>query len=180
MSNTMLSGRVGSPETPEVFAMWSSPRLWRTSPRYCDRRRKYRRSLPGLPPQSQLSLRIAQSRRRIRLPRRSSARRRIGRGPVARRRPLIGSRGVYGIALLQTEKASSRLNGRIQVCGGEGKAVRLSRAVAVRKTSRLNEFAVFAFCAEIARLPGHWADRLMPENATAQTMPSRSTMVAHI
>ena len=46
--------------------------------------------------------------------------------------------------------------------------------------SRLKAFAVFAFCAEITRLPGHCAPRLTPENATAQTMPSRSTMVAHI
>src|SRR6185369_12656404 len=46
--------------------------------------------------------------------------------------------------------------------------------------SRLNEFAVLAFCAEITRLPGHCAPRFAPENATAQTTPSRSTMVAHI
>src|SRR5438034_4763521 len=32
----------------------------------------------------------------------------------------------------------------------------------------------------MARLPGHWAPRFTPENATAQTTPSRLTMVAHI
>src|ERR1700704_6106777 len=32
----------------------------------------------------------------------------------------------------------------------------------------------------MARLPGHWAPRFTPENATPQTTPSRSTMVAHI
>src|SRR5215469_9024801 len=46
--------------------------------------------------------------------------------------------------------------------------------------SRLNAFAVLAFCAEITLLPGHWAPRFTPENATAHTTPSRSTMVAHI
>src|SRR5436309_3063828 len=45
---------------------------------------------------------------------------------------------------------------------------------------RLNELAVFAFCAEITRLPGHCEPRSAPENATAQTTPSRSTTVAHI
>src|SRR6202040_735574 len=46
--------------------------------------------------------------------------------------------------------------------------------------SRLKEFAVLAFCAEMTRLPGHSAPRFTPENATAQTTPSRFTMVAHI
>src|SRR5277367_506030 len=46
--------------------------------------------------------------------------------------------------------------------------------------SRLNAFAVFAFCAEITRLPGHCAPRFTPLNATAQTIPSRSTIVPHI
>ena len=39
---------------------------------------------------------------------------------------------------------------------------------------------VIDLCAEMTRLPGHCAPRLMPENATAQTTPSRSTMVPHI
>src|SRR5262249_45085738 len=46
--------------------------------------------------------------------------------------------------------------------------------------SRLKAFAEFAFWAEITRLPGHCAPRLAPVNATAQTTPSRSTIVAHI
>src|SRR2546423_1090914 len=46
--------------------------------------------------------------------------------------------------------------------------------------SRLNALAVLAFWAEMTRLPGHCAPRLLPVNATAQTMPSRSTMVPHI
>src|SRR5262249_8511574 len=46
--------------------------------------------------------------------------------------------------------------------------------------SKLNEFPVLAFCAEITRLPGHCAPRSVPEKATAHTIPSRSTMVAHI
>src|SRR5438270_897211 len=33
---------------------------------------------------------------------------------------------------------------------------------------------------ETPRLPGPWAPRVAPENATAHTMPSRSTRVAHI
>src|ERR1022692_1877275 len=32
----------------------------------------------------------------------------------------------------------------------------------------------------MARLAGHWAPRLTPENATAHTTPSRFTMAAHI
>ena len=39
---------------------------------------------------------------------------------------------------------------------------------------------MLAFCAEITRLPGHCAPRSPPENATAQTIPSRSTTVAHM
>ena len=46
--------------------------------------------------------------------------------------------------------------------------------------SRLNALAVLAFCAEITRLPGHWAAAFTPENATAQTTPSRFTRVAHM
>jgi hypothetical protein len=46
--------------------------------------------------------------------------------------------------------------------------------------SRLNAFAVFAFCAAIALLPGHCAPRFTPVNATAHTTPSRSTIVPHI
>jgi hypothetical protein len=46
--------------------------------------------------------------------------------------------------------------------------------------SRLNEFAVLAFCAEITRLPGHCAPRSVPENAIAHTTPSLLTTVAHI
>ena len=46
--------------------------------------------------------------------------------------------------------------------------------------SRPNAFAVLAFWAEITRLPGHWAARSTPENATAHTMPSRFTSVAHM
>src|SRR5580698_239689 len=48
------------------------------------------------------------------------------------------------------------------------------------EASRLNALAVFAFCAEITLLPGHCAPRFTPENATAHTMPSRSTIVPHI
>ncbi len=46
--------------------------------------------------------------------------------------------------------------------------------------SRLNAFAVLAFWAEMTRLPGHCAPRLSPVNTTAQTTPSRSTIVAHM
>ena len=46
--------------------------------------------------------------------------------------------------------------------------------------SRLNEFAVLAFCAEMTRLPGHCGPRFVPVNATAQTIPSRSTMAPHM
>src|SRR5262249_23142828 len=45
---------------------------------------------------------------------------------------------------------------------------------------RLNSFAVFAFCAESTRLPGHCWVRSPPVNATAHTTPSRSTIVAHM
>ncbi len=48
------------------------------------------------------------------------------------------------------------------------------------EASRLKALAVLAFCAEMTRLPGHWAPRLTPEKATAQTTPSRLTRVAHI
>jgi len=48
------------------------------------------------------------------------------------------------------------------------------------EASRLKALAVLAFWAEMARLPGHWAPWFTPENATAQTTPSRLTMVAHI
>ena len=48
------------------------------------------------------------------------------------------------------------------------------------EASRLNAFAVFAFCAEITLLPGHCAPRFTPVNATAHTTPSRSTIVPHI
>src|SRR4029079_3260113 len=46
--------------------------------------------------------------------------------------------------------------------------------------SRLNAFPVLAFWAEMTLLPGHCAPRLTPENATAHTTPSRSTIVPHI
>ena len=46
--------------------------------------------------------------------------------------------------------------------------------------SRLKAFAVFPFCAEMTRLPGHCAPRSTPEKATAHTTPSRFTIVAHI
>ena len=46
--------------------------------------------------------------------------------------------------------------------------------------SRLKALAVLAFWAEITRLPGHWEPALVPLKATAQTTPSRSTMVAHM
>jgi hypothetical protein len=36
------------------------------------------------------------------------------------------------------------------------------------------------FWAEITRLPSHCASMVPPENATAQTVPSRATSVAHI
>jgi len=45
---------------------------------------------------------------------------------------------------------------------------------------RLKPLAVFAFWAEITRLSNHCSLRLAPENATAQTIPSSFTMVAHI
>src|SRR5260370_4812298 len=48
------------------------------------------------------------------------------------------------------------------------------------EASRLKALAGLALCAEMARLPGHWAPRFTPEKATAQTTPSRLTMVAHI
>ncbi len=48
------------------------------------------------------------------------------------------------------------------------------------EASRLKALAVLAFCAEMARLPGHCAPRLTPEKATAHTTPSRFTSVAHI
>ena len=51
---------------------------------------------------------------------------------------------------------------------------------ALEDASRLNEFAVLAFCAEMTRLPGHCAPRSVPLNATAHTTPSRSTIVPHI
>ena len=46
--------------------------------------------------------------------------------------------------------------------------------------SRLKAVAVFAFWAEITRLPGHCEERRVPENATAHTIPSRFTIVAHM
>src|SRR5215470_10736549 len=46
--------------------------------------------------------------------------------------------------------------------------------------SKLRAEAVFAFCAEITRLARHCALRSTPVNATAQTTPSLSTIVAHI
>ena len=39
---------------------------------------------------------------------------------------------------------------------------------------------MFAFCAEMTRLPGHWSPRSLPVNATAHTTPSRLTTVAHM
>src|SRR5262249_55640081 len=45
---------------------------------------------------------------------------------------------------------------------------------------RLNAFAVLAFWAEMTRLPGHWSPRSEPVKATAQTTPSRFTMVPHM
>src|SRR3954469_60098 len=47
------------------------------------------------------------------------------------------------------------------------------------KLSVLNAFAVFAFSAEMIRLPGHSAPRFGPVNTTAQTTPSRFTTVPH-
>lgn len=48
------------------------------------------------------------------------------------------------------------------------------------EVSRLKALAVFAFCAEMTRLPGHRAPRLIPVNATAHTTPSRFTMLPHM
>ena len=45
---------------------------------------------------------------------------------------------------------------------------------------RLKALAVFAFCAEMMRLPSHWSVYWLPENATAQTVPSLATTVAHM
>src|SRR4030088_2795614 len=45
------------------------------------------------------------------------------------------------------------------------------------KLSVLKALAVFAFSAEITRLPGHSAPRFGPVNTTAQTIPSRLTTV---
>jgi hypothetical protein len=53
-------------------------------------------------------------------------------------------------------------------------------AVESANVGRLNAFAVFAFCAEITRLPGHWSPRALPVNATAHTIPSRLTTVPHM
>src|SRR4051812_20864932 len=41
-------------------------------------------------------------------------------------------------------------------------------------------FAVFAFCAEMTREPGHWSPSLAPVKATARTIPLRSTTVDHM
>ena len=46
--------------------------------------------------------------------------------------------------------------------------------------SRLKAFAVFAFWAEITRLPSHWSVKALPVKATAQTVPSTSTMLPHM
>src|ERR1700674_3113033 len=46
----------------------------------------------------------------------------------------------------------------------------------LEEESRLNRLAVLAFCAEITRLPSHCAPASVPENATAQTVPSLPTM----
>ena len=48
-------------------------------------------------------------------------------------------------------------------------AARLLEPLLDELASRLNALAVLAFCAEMTRLPGHWAPRLVPENATAHT-----------
>src|SRR5271165_2969565 len=55
-----------------------------------------------------------------------------------------------------------------------------SCAVESDSLGRLKALAVFAFCAEITRLPGHCDPRSAPVNATAHTTPSRLTTVAHI
>ncbi len=47
------------------------------------------------------------------------------------------------------------------------------------KLSVLKAFAVFAFSAEMRRLPGHSAPRFGPVNTTAQTTPSRLTTAPH-
>src|SRR5439155_26476849 len=48
------------------------------------------------------------------------------------------------------------------------------------EAARLKALAVLAFWAAMTRLPGHWAARLTPGKATAQTTPSRLTRVAHM
>src|SRR5580765_6374571 len=53
-------------------------------------------------------------------------------------------------------------------------------AVDSARLGRLKELAVFAFCAEMTRLPGHSSPRSLPVNATAQTTPSRLTIVPHM
>src|SRR4051812_49445702 len=45
--------------------------------------------------------------------------------------------------------------------------------------ARLKAFAALAFCAAMARLPGHWSPTLLPLKATAQTTPCRLTTAAH-
>ena len=51
-------------------------------------------------------------------------------------------------------------------------------AVDKARPGKLNELAVFAFCAEMTRLPGHSEPRSAPVKATAQTTPSRLTIAA--
>jgi hypothetical protein len=51
-------------------------------------------------------------------------------------------------------------------------------AVDNARPGRLNALAVFAFCAEMTRLPGHCEPRSAPVNATAHTIPSRLTIGA--
>ena len=43
----------------------------------------------------------------------------------------------------------------------------------------LNAFAVVAFSTAMTRLAGHWSVALAPLIATAQTVPSRATTLAH-
>jgi len=55
----------------------------------------------------------------------------------------IGDGRVHGIALLQAEETAAGLDGRIRL------------AVESARFARLKALAVFAFCAEMTRLPGH-------------------------
>src|SRR5204862_6010262 len=59
---------------------------------------------------------------------------RVSGGTVVRGRSGVGNAGIDGIAVLQSIKAAARLDGRIEVCGGQRQAAGLARAVAVGRS----------------------------------------------